>query len=147
MYEIMMADLHNVFHFDVLLSVVASTFWLRMIIMLKLTKTFGPLIRIIQVMLRELFIFLVLWVIQLFIFACIGILVFGSLPQYKSFPKVLILLFQSSLGIWDLTIYDDFFLGKYVGQVFHLIVILINMVLLINLVIAILSETYQRLSQ
>ena len=48
--------------------------------MLKLTKTFGPLIRIITVMLKELFIFLVLWVIQLFIFACVGILIFGSLP-------------------------------------------------------------------
>ena len=75
-----MADFRNVFHLDVLVSVIASTFWLRMIIMLKLTKTFGPLIRIIMVMLKELFIFLVLWVVQLFIFACIGILVFGSLP-------------------------------------------------------------------
>jgi hypothetical protein len=50
------------------------------------------------------------------------------------------------LGIWDLTIYDNFFLGKYIGQIFHLIVILINMVLLVNLVIAILTDTYQRLS-
>ena len=72
MYQVMMADRQNKFQFDVLLSVIASTFWLRMIIMLKLTKTFGPMIRIIVVMLKELFIFLVLWLIQLFIFACIG---------------------------------------------------------------------------
>jgi hypothetical protein len=85
MYEVVMADKRNVFHFDVLLSVIASTFWLRMIIMLKLTKTFGPLIRIIQVMLKELFIFLVLWIIQLFIFACVGILVFGSIAEYDNF--------------------------------------------------------------
>jgi hypothetical protein len=95
-------------------------------------------------MLKELSIFLVLWLIQLFIFACIGELVFGSLPQYHGFFDVLILLFQSSLGIWDLSIYDEFFMGKYIGQVFHLIVILVNMVLLVNLVIAILSDTYQR---
>ena len=37
-------------------------------------------------------------------------------------------------------------MGKYIGQVFHLIVILVNMVLLVNLVIAILSDTYQRLA-
>ena len=72
MYQVMMADRQKKFQFDVLLSVIASTFWLRMIIMLKLTKTFGPMIRIIVVMLKELFIFLVLWLIQLFIFACIG---------------------------------------------------------------------------
>jgi hypothetical protein len=66
-------------------------------------------------MLKELSIFLVLWLIQLFIFACIGELVFGSLKQYDSFFDVIILLFQSSLGQWDLTIYDDFVMGKYVG--------------------------------
>ena len=66
-------------------------------------------------MLKELGTFLVLWIIQLFIFACIGELVFGSLTQYHDFFDVLILLFQSSLGIWDLTIYDNFFMGKYIG--------------------------------
>ena len=77
MYQVLMADKANKFHFDVLLSVIASGFWLRMIIMLKLTKTFGPLIRIIVQMLKELMIFLVLWTIQLFIFACVGELIFG----------------------------------------------------------------------
>jgi hypothetical protein len=95
--------------------VIASAFWMRMILMLKLTKTFGPLIRIIVVMLKELGTFLVLWLIQLFIFACIGEMVFGSLTQYHGFFDVLILLFQSSLGMWDLTIYDNFFMGKYIG--------------------------------
>jgi hypothetical protein len=77
MYQVMMADKANKFQFDVLLSVIASAFWLRMIIMLKLTKTFGPLIRIIVQMLKELMIFLVLWTIQLFIFACVAELIFG----------------------------------------------------------------------
>jgi hypothetical protein len=49
-------------------------------------------------MLKELGTFLVLWTIQLFIFSCIGELVFGSLKQYHGFFNVLILLFESSLG-------------------------------------------------
>ena len=147
MYDIIMARKKNTFHFDFLLACIASMFWLRMILMLKLTKTFGPLIRIIDVMLKELGIFLVLWVIQLFIFACVGVLIFGELPEYKNFIDVLIMLFQSALGQWDLSIYEKFSMGRHFGEFFHLIVIILNMVLLINLVIAILSETYTRLSE
>ena len=38
-------------------------------------------------------------------------------------------------------------MGRYFGEIFHLVVIILNMVLMINLVIAILSETYTRLSE
>ena len=37
-------------------------------------------------------------------------------------------------------------MDKHFGEVFHLIIIILNMVLLLNLVISILSETYTRLS-
>lgn len=80
MYDILVARKTGVFHFEVLVAVVASTFWLRMFLMLKLTKTFGPLIKIIYAMMRELMIFLVLWGIQLFIFTCVGVLIFSGIP-------------------------------------------------------------------
>ena len=51
MYDIMMQNYAESFHFDFLLAIIASMFWLRMILMLKLTKIFGPLIKIITVML------------------------------------------------------------------------------------------------
>lgn len=136
------------FHFDFLLACVAGMFWGRMLLMMKLTKTFGPMIKIIVVMLKELTIFLVLWLIQLFIFTCIGILVFGELPEYYDFLQALIWLFESSMGEWQsLAPYENLSLGKEVGQVFHLIVIILNLILLLNTVIAILSETYVRYSQ
>ena len=73
------------FHFDFLLAAIAGCFWFRLLLVLKLTKTFGPMIKIVIVMLKELAIFVILWVIQLFIFTCIGILVFGELPEYLDF--------------------------------------------------------------
>jgi hypothetical protein len=93
MYDIIMASKKNTFRFDFLLACIASLFWLRMLLMLKLTKTFGPLIRIVHVMLKELGIFLIIWAIQLFIFTCIGFLIFGQLPEYSNFLDVLIMLF------------------------------------------------------
>ena len=98
MYDIIIARENNTAHFDFLIGCISSMFWLRMILMLKLTKTFGPLIRIIEKMLKELGIFLVIWVIQLFIFTCVGFLIFGELPEYTNFSDVMIMLFQSALG-------------------------------------------------
>ena len=115
MYEILVARKNNVFHFEVLVAVIASTFWLRMFLMLKLTKTFGPLIRIIYAMMREMMIFLVLWGIQLFIFTCAGILIFSDVKEYDGFVNVMIMFFQSALGIWDFSIYDHFVLGAKFG--------------------------------
>ena len=37
-------------------------------------------------------------------------------------------------------------MGRHFGEFYHLLIIILNMVLLVNLVIAILSETYTRLS-
>jgi len=88
----------------------------------------------------------VLWGIQLFIFACIGILIFGDMAEYGSFIKVLILFFESALGQWDFTIYNNSKYPPLFGQAFHMIVIMLNMIMFVNLMIAVLSETYQRLS-
>jgi len=57
------------------------------------------------------------------------------------------MLFASALGDWDFSIYDE--LGenkKYIGILFHIIVICANMLLLLNLVIAIMSDTYANLA-
>lgn len=47
----MIARDNNTFHFEILVAGIASAFWMRMFLMLKLTKTFGPIIRMIYAML------------------------------------------------------------------------------------------------
>lgn len=51
------------------------------------------------------------------------------------------------MGTWNFRIYDDFSLGPYIGKVFHIVVIIVNMILFLNLVVAVLSETYSRFSK
>lgn len=55
-------------------------------------------------------------------------------------------IFEAGMGAWALKIYNDVRLGSTFGQLYHIIVVMINMVLMLNLVIAILSETYARLA-
>jgi Polycystin cation channel len=137
----------NVFKMNFLLAVVAASFWFKIFMMLQLTKTFGPMIKIIVSMLQDLATFTVLWIIQLFIFACIGYLIFGELNEYRDLPNTLILLLQASLGSSDYTIYNQLEIGPMYGIGFHVVVVIMNMILLLNLVIAILTETYVRFAK
>lgn len=135
------------FKMNFLLAVVAACFWFKVLMMLQLTKTFGPMIKIIVSLLKELATFTVLWVTQLFIFACIGYLVFGELFEYRDLQNTLILLLQASLGQWDLRIYDNLEIGPMYGVGFQVVVMIINTLLFLNLVIAILTETYVRFAK
>ena len=59
----------------------------------------------------------------------------------------MIMLIQSSLGTWDFSIYDNLLIGSLFGQVFHLIFIVLNSILFINLIIAILATTFSILHE
>jgi hypothetical protein len=128
---------------DILLSFIVGFFWLKIFFLLRLTRTFGPMIKIIMAMVVEMITFICIWSLQLLFFACVGTLLFGELDAYKNFVDAFIMLLETSLGQWDLTIYDHLLLGKYIGIIFHVIVLMMNLVMLLNLIIAILANIYK----
>ena len=65
-----------------MVAVASSCFWVRLLFMLMLTETFGPLLTIITNMFKDLIIFFVLFTIELTAFAVIGLICFGTVPQY-----------------------------------------------------------------
>jgi len=115
---------------------------MKIIFLMRLTRTFGPMIKIIMSMIYDISTFAVLWGVQLFFFACVGVLIFGELPEYGNIFDTLVMLFEASLGQWDMTIYDHLHIGPYVGKIFMVVVLMMNLVLLLNLIIAILSNTF-----
>ena len=136
------------FHFDWLLAATAFLFWIRLIFMLQLTSVFGPLIRTTMAMMQDLVTFFMLFTLQLIAFSCVGILAFGMLKPYETVWDAFILFFATSMGDFDLGMYDE--MGptkKYYGIAFHVIVILCNLLLMLNLVIAIMSDTYSRFAE
>lgn len=135
------------YNFDYFVGFVSLVVWVKLILMLRLTKTFGPMITIIANMMGDLGTFMVLWALLLCLLACFGILAFGELDSFSNFQKILVVLFETSMGNWLMSIYDGLSLGDEVGEIYHLTVVLLNMILMLNLVIAILSETYGRLAR
>ena len=115
--------------------------------MLQLTVTFGPLIRTTMAMLKDLIIFFLLFGLQLIAFSCVAILAFGMVKEFYTIYDAFIVYFQSAMGSWNFIIYDIMEEKKYYGIVFHCLVILCNLLLLLNLVIAIMSDTYAKLAK
>lgn len=99
-------------------------------------------------MIIDLGIFLVLWIIILIMFSSASCMIFGQLPQFRDFFNALYMYLEYSLGTWDTRIYCEFNKvenGEYlcgVGKIYTTVFLLSNMVLLLNLVIAILSSTF-----
>lgn len=97
-------------------------------------------------MLSDLTIFFAFWFVILFMFSSSGVLLFGTLDDYEDFITVSFMYFESSLGNWDLSIYcqngNNLGFDCILGKTWMTVFLSVNMVLLLNLIIAILSSTY-----
>jgi hypothetical protein len=79
--------------------------WLKLFFYLRNTKTFGPLFKMMEHMIADLSKFMIIWLIIIIMFACVGILMFGELKAFESIYPTLIMLFEASLGSWSMDIY------------------------------------------
>ena len=93
-------------------------------------------------MINDILIFLILFVCDLIIFACIGNLLFVSVVEYATLENAMVTLFTSALGGFDFSLLENTNKGHIVGEIYLLIFILMNTILILNLLIAILADTY-----
>ena len=85
----------------------------------------------------DLIIFFGLFVIQIIMFAAVGVLLFGDVPEYDDIQTASLMFFQYALGTFDLTIYDKQTASRaVVGIIFSCIVLVVNMLVLMNFLIA-----------
>ena len=70
------------YQFDFLLGAIAFITWLKCSLQLKVSKTFGPLFKLIEEMSIDLAKFMVLWLFVIVTFTCVGTLIFGSLEAF-----------------------------------------------------------------
>lgn len=133
---------------EYLLAILAGNCWVKLLLRLRVTQKFGPLFKVIQMMIIDLGIFLVLWVIILIMFSSSACMIFGQLHQFNEFFNVIFMYLEYSLGSWDTRVYCNIENGSNleylcnVGKVYTTVFLLANMVLLLNLVIAILTSTF-----
>jgi len=121
-----------------------------------MTKQFGPMFKMIGVMVLDLVQFLTLWITVLVVNSSVSNLIFGNMPIYNDFLSNLLFHFESALGSWDMraTCQDSqkaailelseeeqakAALVCNIGRGYTVFILLVHSVLFLNFVIAILS--------
>lgn len=128
-----------------LYSIGSTLLWFRIIVLFKLTRFLGPLVKMIQNMLYEIGIFMILYITQLLVFATCSTLLFVDVKAHKDLYTSMKTLFSASLGAFSFDNFKNANRGQTVGDIFLFIFIVVNMILILNLLIAVLSSTYAQL--
>ena len=115
--------------------------WLRVLYLLRLNRILGPLLKIIFHMTKDILKFVFLLILIILTFACIGNIEF-NVPEFYTFHQSIITLYSWMLGEFSFDVMEP---EGAMGIVFIAIYLLLNLILLLNFVIAIISSTYSRL--
>lgn len=139
-------------HFEfTLMSIICTILWLKCFIMLRGTKTFGPLIVIFILAIKGIFIYLILFFIMTLIYACFGILNFYSVNDYfyKNFYYTFIYYtLVSTGGEPNFAEYDDPNITTknyypWAGGIIIILLVILNSVVFFNIIIALLTNIYE----
>ena len=136
----------NLVNINVLYAVGSGLLWMKVFFLFKFTRLLGPMIKIIMKMLWEVFLFFLIFAAQIAFFASIFNLLFVDTAKYSTLYLSIINLFDATLGNYS---YDDFkdtaITNSLTAEVCLIIFLIGNYILMINLLVAILSNTYSML--
>ena len=137
----------DTFHFDYLLAAMTAILWVRCILLLRLTEAFGPTVVMIGKMVLIILRFLVIYLLELLTYASVATLTLSESQNFRDLFESMRQYLMASLGNFDIFQYDNLEGWKrYYGIGLHVMVLFSNMILLINLLIAIMSDEYASLS-
>lgn len=144
-----MADIESeTFHFNYLLAAVTAALWLRCIILLRLTESFGPLLVMIAKMAQIMVKFFFLYGVGILTLASVATLTLTADDDFKDLFSATRTYFEGSLGSFNLRQYDELpGWQRYYGFGLHSAVLFLNMLIMVNLLVAIMSDEYVRLSE
>lgn len=135
------------FDIQVILAILASIQFVRLLISLEVSRTFGPMIKILGTMFMDVVVFLLLFVTIFLIFLAIGQLLFEQLNEFTSPVDTAKTLYTILFGGFSYTIFNTLDNDlRIAGYVYLTVFIFFAAIVLLNFLIAILSNTYAMLN-
>jgi hypothetical protein len=93
------------YRFDWMSGVFAGLIILKIIMMFQYTTQFGPILKMIITMSKQMIVFTIVWGIIIILFAITGQLVFFELTDFKDLTTTFTYLLEAALGGWDVDIF------------------------------------------
>ena len=135
------------FDINFVLATLMGLLFTKLILSLQVSKTFGPMVKILGSMLLDVVIFMLLFAIIFLIFASIGLQIFQDLDKFLNPTQTLITLFSACLGNFDYAIFDIATkVPPMVGYIYMTLFLILTMIMLLNFLVAVLSNTYRILT-
>ena len=122
--------------------------WIYVLIVLKASKTFGPMIETINTMIVNILKFSwIFWLIFIW-FSTIGRICFFDVTPFQTFPDSFVYLLNAIFGQIDFTVFDgDHTLNHTYGYLYLWWFIVILNIVMLNLLIAILTSIYESINK
>lgn len=128
------------------LAVMQACMWVRLVLMLRVTRMFGSVLLKLSTMLKRIAFYVLLWIICLLIFySVISTLYADSAVSEERFSSILSIV-ESTAGNWELGFpqYDNGRLSPKFGKVVHMLFILINYMGCFAILTAVFAAAYSR---
>ncbi|CAI2359412.1 unnamed protein product [Moneuplotes crassus] len=122
---------------------------IRVLAILRASKTLGPMIEIVCHMLWEVMVFIVIEFCVITLFAGAFRILFSEIEEFTDDTQAILTLISASMSNFEFDIFNDeeIRVSKYYGYVLMLAFILISGVTLLNFLIAVITHVYERLSK
>lgn len=121
--------------------------WVRIILVFRVNSLLGPTMNIIYNMAVEILKFMIILIIIWLIFVSAGRILFITIDEYATTTDTFITLFSATLGTFDFNVFNNInmVLEKEYGYAYLALFLVVTNVILLNFIIAILSNTYNQL--
>jgi hypothetical protein len=125
---------------SILTAIIIFCLGIRIIYIMRFSQFLGPLITLLQYMVRKTIEFAVFYFLVIFVFALAATLLFPSEdPGFSRVDYIVLTLFQGAIGVIDLNPPEKYAIE---GKVFYVIFVFLINIILLNFVVAILNEIY-----
>ena len=111
--------------------------------MMSLFKSVGPLLKMIQQIFIDIIPFFAFYLVELALFGCVAQMLFNQ--KFKNIEDGIFSIWNLSMGNFDIKQYDGFGQNFWVSRAFLFSAVTCNLLILLNLIIALMASTYNRL--
>jgi hypothetical protein len=147
-YEIMVDAYNSNPDFQELAAIFTITLGVRIAIDLVYNNTLGVFVQIIGRMVKNCFRFLFVFFMFILFYAGVGFIFFHDITSFKSYEDSILTLYAYGLGGFDFGVFDEAqSTSPLFGKIYLSFYLLFSLVLLLNFLIAILSDSYAALTQ
>ena len=131
--------------FNLCLGIIIAIQWIRVFMVFQASPVFGKLVEIIINMISEILKFMIILIIILVAFSSAGRMLFFDISIFQSDTDSIIYLISAALGNFNYAIFDasEDVNPRYYGYVYQTIYLIMISIVLLNFLIAILSEIYK----